>query len=92
MTRWPGRLDPAELLDVDVDELARPGALVADRRLEPEPAEPAHPDPRQDPGHSRERHRERLGDLRRGHPQPAQLRDRRDPVRVGPVSDPMRRR
>ena len=36
--------DPAELLDVDVDELARPRALVADGLLEPEPAEPAHPD------------------------------------------------
>src|SRR5512135_707905 len=27
-------LDPAELLDVEVDELARSGVLVADRRLE----------------------------------------------------------
>ena len=36
-------LDPAELLDIEMDELARPGALVADRLLEPDPAEPAHP-------------------------------------------------
>ena len=35
-------LDPAELLDVDMHELTRPRALVADRLLEPDPAEPAH--------------------------------------------------
>jgi hypothetical protein len=34
-------LDPAKLLDVDVDELAGSSPLVADRMLEPEPAEPA---------------------------------------------------
>jgi len=34
-------LDPAEPLDVDVHELARACALVADGWLEPEPAEPA---------------------------------------------------
>lgn len=31
--------DPAELLDVDMHELARPRAFVADRLLEPQPAE-----------------------------------------------------
>ena len=41
--------DPAELLDVDVDELTRPRPLVADGRLETEPAESAHADPGQDP-------------------------------------------
>ena len=35
--------DPAELLDIDVDELARAGALVAAGRLEPEAAEAAQP-------------------------------------------------
>src|SRR5262245_27467241 len=34
--------DPAELLDVDVDELARTRAFVAPRRLEPDPAQAAH--------------------------------------------------
>ena len=38
-------LDPAELLDVDVDELARTLMLVADRLLEPEPAQPTQPEP-----------------------------------------------
>ena len=36
-------LDPGELLHIDVDELARPGVLVPDSWLEPDPAEP--PDP-----------------------------------------------
>src|SRR5581483_4668667 len=63
--------NPAEPLDVDVDELARSGALVADRLLEPEPAELAHPGPGQDPGHGRERHPQRFRDLRGGEAQPA---------------------
>src|SRR3954454_23156695 len=41
--------DPAELLDVDVDELPWPGALVADNRLEPEAAQATNPGARQDP-------------------------------------------
>ena len=44
----PGNPDPAELLDVDVHQLAGPRALVALSRLEAEPPEPAHPDPGQD--------------------------------------------
>jgi hypothetical protein len=35
--------DPAELLDVDVHELARSRAFVALGRLETEPTEAAHP-------------------------------------------------
>jgi hypothetical protein len=42
-------VDPAELLHVDVDQLAGPLALVTLWRLEPDPAELAHPNPRQDP-------------------------------------------
>jgi len=61
--------DPAELLDVDVHELASPRALVALRLLESDPAEPAHPLPLQDRRHRRERHRERLSDLSCCHPQ-----------------------
>ena len=41
--------DPTELLDVDVQELARPRALVPERLLEAKPSELAHPDPGQDP-------------------------------------------
>jgi hypothetical protein len=35
--------DPAELLDVDVQELSRACVLVPDRLLEPDPPKPAHP-------------------------------------------------
>src|ERR1700675_972481 len=56
-------LDSAELLDVDVEELARARALVAERLLEPEPPEPAQSEPSQDPRDRRERHPEQLGDL-----------------------------
>src|SRR5439155_23336489 len=77
--------DSAELLDVNVDELARPRALVADGLLEPEPAELAHPDPGQDPRHRRERHPERLRDLGRREAEPAELRDRLDPIRRSAV-------
>src|SRR5215207_8870255 len=45
----PGTGDPAELLDVNVDQLAWAGTLVASGRLHPEPAELAHPDPSEDP-------------------------------------------
>ena len=44
-----GSRDAPEFLDVDVDQLARSGALVALDRLESEAAELAHPDPGQDP-------------------------------------------
>jgi hypothetical protein len=80
-------LDAAELLDVDVNELARALALVTLRRLEPEPPELAHPDPRQDPGDRRLRHRQHLGDLGAGHAQPPQRRDHLDAPLVGAVVD-----
>jgi hypothetical protein len=49
-TLLPGAaLDSAELLDVDVDELARPCVPVAHGLLEPEPSEPAQTTPGQDP-------------------------------------------
>jgi hypothetical protein len=41
--------DPADLLDVDVDQLAGPRALVADSWLEAEPAQPADAQARQNP-------------------------------------------
>ena len=42
-------LDSAELLDVDVDELAGAGALVAAGRLEPQPSQAPKPHPGEDP-------------------------------------------
>jgi hypothetical protein len=48
-------LDASELLDVDVDQLARPLALIALRGLHPQPAQPTHPDPGQDPRHRQDR-------------------------------------
>jgi hypothetical protein len=85
-------LDAAELLDVDVDELAGSGALVPHGRLQPDPAEPAQPAAGQDNRHGRERHRERLRDLGRGHPQLPQRHDRLDTLRRRAVDHPPRRR
>jgi hypothetical protein len=62
-------MDAPELLDVDVDQLAGPRALVALRGLAPQPAELAHPDPGQDARHRRQRHAEQLGDLGAGEAQ-----------------------
>jgi hypothetical protein len=56
-------VDAAELLDVDVDQLAGDRAFVAVGGLEPEAAELAHPDPDQDPRDRRQRPVEDLGDL-----------------------------
>jgi len=42
-----GTRNAAQILDVDVHELARPLTLVADGLLEPDPSEPAHPKPTQ---------------------------------------------
>src|SRR5262249_14554307 len=84
--------DPAQLLDVEVDELAWPRPLVPQSRLEAEPTQPTHPDPGQDPRNGRERHRQRLRYLRRRHPQPAHLHDHRHPLRRGAIGNPPRRR
>ena len=74
-----------------MDELARSLAFVAFGRLEPEPAETSHADPREDARDGRERHPERLRDLGAGEAQPAQRGDRLDAGFVGPVGDAMRR-
>src|SRR5688572_8708788 len=76
-----------ELLDVDVDELARTLALVALGRLEPESAEAAHPDPGQDSRDGRLRHPQHLSDLGTGHAQTPQAGDHLDPVLVSAVVD-----
>ncbi len=62
--------DPPELLDVDVDELARTGALVAARRLLAETSELPHSAAREDPRDGGLGHLEGLGDLGTGDPQP----------------------
>ena len=85
-------LDPAEFLHVDVDELARAGALVADGRLEPEPAEPAEAFAAQHSRDRRERHQQRFGDLGTREPEPAQRDDHGNTFRRGAVGDLMGRR
>jgi hypothetical protein len=78
-------LDAPELLDVDVDQLAGAGALIAQRRLEPQPPELAHPEPGQDPRHRRQRHPRQLGDLSASEAKPAQRGDRLDPPLIDAV-------
>jgi len=85
-------LDAAELLDVDVDELARPLALIAHSGLQAQPPELAQPDPRQDPRDRRQRPTEQLGDLRASAPDPAQSGDDRDRALVGAIGHRLRRR
>jgi hypothetical protein len=76
-----------------VDELARAAALVADSRLKPDSAEPAHalsPQHRRD---RRERHLQHLCDLRPGHPQTSQGDDDVDTILRRPIrNQPWRRR
>src|SRR5215210_9563798 len=88
----PRPRDPAELLDVDMDELARSGALVAARRLEAKAPEAPESDPGQDPRDGRLRHREDLGDLGAGEAQSPQRADRLDSLLRGSVVDAMRGR
>jgi hypothetical protein len=79
--------DTAEFLDVDVDELAGPRALVAPRRLEPDPAQATETAAAGHRRNGRERHRQRLGDLAGRHPQPPQRDDHLFPLCRGAVSD-----
>src|SRR5947209_4029537 len=76
-------VNPAELLDVDVDQLSGTLTLVAPGRLHPEPAELAHPDPREDPRDGRESHPKGLRDLRAGEPQPPERSDRLNALLAG---------
>src|SRR5438876_3705892 len=80
-------LDPPQPLDVDVSELARARALVADRPFEPDPAESAEAEAAQDAGDGRERHLERVGDLGGGETQAAQGDDRLHPLSGRAVRD-----
>src|SRR5438309_983144 len=79
--------DAPELLDVDMDQLARSLALVALSGLKTKAPELAHPDPREDPRDRRQRHPERLGDLGTREAQPPQRRDRLHPLLLRAVGD-----
>jgi hypothetical protein len=83
--------DAAELLDVDVDQLAGTVTLVASGGLHAETAKPAHPDPLQDPRDGRDRDAQQLGELRRSEPQPPQRSEQLHELLVGAVVDPSRR-
>src|SRR3954471_14322015 len=85
-------LDPAQLFDVDVEQLARPRAFVADGRLEPETTELAHPRSAKNARDGGESHPERLRDLSGGKAQTAQHLDRLDPLGRSSIRDPTRRR
>ena len=85
--------DAAELLDVDMQQLAGLTALVAIRWLgRLEPRELAQPDPQQDRRDGRERHRQAERDLRARHPQPAQPHDDLNELVRRAVRDRPRRR
>src|SRR4051794_8165520 len=71
-----GAADLAELLDVDVDELAGPGALVAFGWLHSQPAELAHPHLLEQARDRGEGHAEHSGILRADKSQPPKRRDR----------------
>src|SRR5205823_9640106 len=63
----PISADPAQFLDIDMDELSWPWTLVAVGRLvRLQPRQPPEPVSRQDGADGRERHPERLGDLGAG--------------------------
>ena len=69
-------VDPAELLDVDVDQLARPLALVADDLgLGLERRQPAEPVPAQDQAHGGDRSAQPPRDRRPGQALAAQRQD-----------------
>jgi hypothetical protein len=89
----PDAGDPPELLDVDVDELARPRAFIAVLGLigvrawqAPFAMALEHRRGR------RVRHPERLGDLGRRKAQLAQRQDRLHALRRRPIGHPLRRR
>jgi hypothetical protein len=83
--------DAAELLDVDVDQLARPLAFVADRWFQAQASEFAHPIPFEDRADRRARDAEQVGQLGRGEPQPAQGPQQLLGARVGAIVDVSRR-
>jgi len=85
-------LDAAELLDVDVDQLAGTPTLIAVGRLgRLQPRELAQPDAQQHRRDRRQRHPQTERDLRPSHPQPAQQHDRLDELVGSAMRDRPRR-
>ena len=85
-------LDPAEFLDVDVNQLPRTSSLVALGWLEADASELAHSDAGEDPRYGRYGHAEYFGDLRSGESQPSQRSDRLHLALRGSMRDRPRRR
>src|SRR5213079_1143668 len=85
-------MDASQLLDVDVDQLARPRSFIAKRGLEAQPAELAHSQPLADRADGRQRQIQQLAELWRREAQPSQRCDQL----LGPgarlVGHPSRRR
>jgi hypothetical protein len=87
------RLDAAELLDIDMDQLAGPLALVAHRRwFRFERRQPAQPDPAQELAHRRDRHAELPRDRRAAQPLSPQPLDLDNPLGRGAVPAALWRR
>jgi hypothetical protein len=85
--------NPAELLDVDVQQLASAPALVATHRLgRLEPAQLAQPDALQDRRDRRGGHLEQLGDLWPREAQPPERSDHLDALVGRAVVDVVGRR
>jgi hypothetical protein len=83
----PSPADPAEFLDVDLDELAGAATLLAGGRLgRLDLRQLAQPDAAQDYRDGRQRHRQAEGDLRARYPQPAQRGDDLDARLAGAVA------
>jgi hypothetical protein len=87
-----GHGDAPKLLDVDMDQLARPLALIALRRLKPEAPELAHPQPLADRADRRQRNAQQLAELRRREAQPPQRRDQLLGLNTGPIGNKLGRR
>lgn len=88
-----GVIEATELLDIEMDQFARPLALIAAHRLgrvDPgQPAKPFPPEPARDSG---PRQAEFVGNRRPCHPlAPAQMHDQRHRRRLGPTRDAGRR-
>jgi hypothetical protein len=75
-----------------MDQFTGALSLITVRRLDPEPTELAHPDPREDSRNGRERPVKQLGDLGTREPETPQRRDHLNRLLAGAVRDHRRRR
>ena len=81
-------LDPPELLDIDMDQLAWSRALIPLRRLQTKPSQLAQPDPLQDPRDRGDRDVEQISELWGGEPHPPQRRQQLHHWLIGAVVQP----